>query len=188
MTVAGTPQDCDSRFHKMVKATKNLLIETIAGLSQIAPVDVVVIKGNHDSTATFMLGEILDAYFTNNKRVTIDNSPSWRKYYQFGKVGFIYTHGDKEKHSDLGLIFATEKPELWAETKFRFAKLGHLHKSKTTQHISVDTNIGFQVQILPSLSATDEWHSSKGYLGLKQAKGFLYHPLKGEIAQYTYTV
>jgi len=188
MTVAGTPQDCDSRFHKMVKATKECLINVISTLSEIAPVDVVVVKGNHDATATFMIGEILDAYFHNNQNVSIDNKPTWRKYYRWQSVSIMYTHGDKEKHNDLGMIFATEQPHLWAETKHRFAKLGHLHKSKTTNYTPIDTAIGFQVQILPSLSATDEWHYGKGYIGLKQAKGFLYHPLKGEIAQYTYTV
>lgn len=188
MTVAGTPQDCDSRFHKMVQAAKIMLIDVITGLSAIAPVDVIVIKGNHDATATFMLGEILDAFFHNNPLVQINNSPSWRKYYKFGLNSFLYSHGDKEKHNDLGLIFATEESQLWAETKFRFAKLGHLHKTKTTNYVATNTGIGFQVQILPSLSATDEWHSGKGYIGLKQAKGFLYHPTKGEIAQYTYTV
>ncbi len=187
-TVAGTPQDCDSRFHKMVRAARQLLVDTITGLSAIAPVDVLIVKGNHDATTTFLLGEILDAFFTSNDRVNINNSASWRKYYQYGSNGFMYTHGDKEKHSELGLIFATEQPALWASTKHRFAKLGHLHKTRTTNYTPIDTSIGFQVQILPSLSATDEWHSGKGYIGLKQAKGFLYHPVKGEIASYTYTV
>lgn len=187
-TTGGTPQDCDSRFSKMVKVTKELLIDTIHQLSLIAPVDVVVVKGNHDSTISFLIGEILDAFFHNNPRVKIDNSPTWRKYYQYGKVGILYTHGDKEKHNSLGLIFATEQPKMWGDTKFRFAKLGHFHKSKTMQYVSVDTEQGFQVQILPSLSGTDEWHSSKGYLGLKQCKAFLYHRTKGELATYTYTV
>lgn len=187
-TTGGTPQDCDSRFSKMVRVTKTLLIDTIHQLSNIAPVDVVIVRGNHDSTMSFMIGEILDAFFHNNPKVHIDNNPTWRKYYQYGKVGILYSHGDKEKHSDLGLIFATEQPRLWADTKYRFAKLGHLHKAKTTNYVSVNTEQGFQVQILPSLSGTDEWHAGKGYLGLKQCKAFLYHKSKGEIANYTYTV
>lgn len=187
-TTGGTPQDCDSRFSKMVKITRELLIDTIHQLSNIAPVDVMIVRGNHDSTISFLMGEILDAFFHSNPRVKIDNAPTWRKYYQYGKVGILYTHGDKEKHNSLGLIFATEQPKMWADTKFRFAKLGHFHKTKTVQYVSVDTEQGFQVQTLPSLSGTDEWHSSKGYLGLKQCKAFLYHRTKGEIATYTYTV
>lgn len=187
-TYADTPQDCDSRFAKMVVVVKKLLIETIDRLSIIAPVDILVIKGNHDSTVTFLLGEILESYYHNNECVNVNNSPKWRKYYQYGRNGFLYTHGDKENHKDLGLIFATEEPKLWADTKHRFCKLGHLHKSKKTEYTSVDSHQGFQVEILPSLSGTDEWHYSKGYLSNKQAKGFIYHKEKGEIAAYTYTV
>lgn len=188
LTFAGTPQDCDSRFAKMVKVSKELLISSLQDLSKIAPVDVVIVKGNHDSTVTFLLGEILDAWFHNNPNINVDNSPKWRKYYQYHSNSFMYTHGDKEKHSDLGLIFATENARLWADTKYRFVKLGHLHKYKKTDYITVDSHTGFQVEILPSLSGTDEWHYSKGYLSNKQAKAYLYHPTEGEIAQYTYTV
>jgi len=185
-TTAGTPQDCDSRFAKMVKRVKNVVIKSIDKLSSIAPVDVTIVSGNHDSTTSFMLGEILEAFYHNNENVNINNSPKWRKFYQFGNNGFMYTHGNNEKHSELGIIFATEMPELWADTKYRFVKLGHFHKNKTTEYITVDDKLGVQVQILPSLSGTDEWHYSKGYLSNKQAKAFLYDKVEGEIATYTY--
>jgi hypothetical protein len=186
-TTAGTPQDTDTRFHKIVKTVRRVLIETIDQLSQIAPVDIVIIPGNHDTTATFFVGEILDAWYNNNPNVTIDNAVKLRKYYKFGKNGFQLTHGDREKQADLGLLFATEEPKLWAETKFRFCQLGHFHKSKKISYVSVDTFQGFQIQIMPSLSGTDAWHAGKGYNSLKQAKAFLYHPEEGLIGEYTYT-
>ena len=55
-------------------------------------------------------------------------------------------------------------------------------------YVSVDNHQGFQIEILPSLSAADEWHSAKGYISNPQAKAFLYHKEEGEIAEYTYTV
>lgn len=187
-TFAGTSQDSDSRFFKIVQKVKEVLIKTINSLSLIAPVDVIVISGNHDPESMFMIGEILDAYYHSNPNVTIDNSPKQRKYYQYGKNGFQYTHGNEEPHQSLGLIFATEQAKLWADTEFRFAKLGHFHKNKKTNYISVDEHQGFQVQILPSISGTDAWHNSKGYMSKKQAKGFLYHRTEGEIAQFTYNI
>lgn len=185
-TFAGTRQDSDSRYFKIVRTVKKLLIEVINGLSNIAPVDVIIVSGNHDPESMFMVGEMLDAYYTNNPNVTIDNTPKQRKYYQYGSNGFQYTHGNEENHKDLGLIFATEQPNLWADTQFRFAKLGHFHKNKKLNYVSVDEYQGFQVQILPSLSGTDAWHSSKGYCSKKQAKGFLYHKTDGQIAEFTY--
>jgi hypothetical protein len=187
-TTALTPQDCDTRFNKMIKVVKELLINTITGLSAIAKVHVIVVPGNHDMSTMFMIGEILDAWFHNNKNVNVDNSSMLRKYFQWGKCGFQYTHGNEEKHQDLGLIFATERPQLWADTKFRVAKLGHYHKSKTISYTNVDSYQGFQIQVLPSLSGSDFWHNKKGYISQKQAKAFLYDKELGELAQYTYTV
>lgn len=187
-TFAGTRQDSDSRFYKIIKIVKELLIKTINRLSTIAPVDVVVISGNHDPESMFMLGEIMDAYYHSNPNVNVNNSAKQRKYYKYGKNGFLYTHGNEEKHQDLGLIFATEEPKLWANTEYRFAKLGHFHKNKKMNYISIDEYQGFQVQILPSLSGTDSWHYSKGYQSKKQAKAFLYDRDNGQIAEYTYNI
>lgn len=187
-TFAGTPQDSDCRYMKIIKAVKRILIEMIDRLSSIAPVDVIVVPGNHDTTSSFMIGEILSAFYHNNQLVNIDNTPKLRKYYQFGKVGFQFTHGNEEKHESLGLIFATEQPKLWYETKFRFCQLGHFHKNKKLWFTSVDEHQGFQIQIMPSLSGTDFWHKSKGYGSMKQAKAMLYHPQNGLIGEFTTTV
>lgn len=187
-TTAGTVVDTDSRFAKIVKVAKELLVEIITELKQIAPVDVIIVRGNHDSTVTFLLGEVIEAWFHADPLVSVDNSPKWRKYYEYGSVGVQLTHGDKEKHEELGMIFANEEPALWARTKHRFCKIGHFHKTKKINYLAVDSHPGFQIEVIPSLSGTDEWHSGKGYLSNKQAKAFLYHKEEGEIAEYTYTV
>lgn len=187
-TFAGTRQDSDSRFFKIIQTVKAILIKTINQLKEIAPVKVIVVSGNHDPESMFMLGEIMDAYYHNDKNVEVNNSPKLRKYYQYGSCGFQYTHGNEEKHESLGLIFATEESKLWADTKYRFCKLGHFHKNKKLNYVSIDEHQGFQVQILPSLSGSDAWHFSKGYNSMKQAKGFLYDKHQGEIAQYTFNV
>lgn len=187
-TVNGTPQDTDVRFMKIIKIVRRVLVEIITELSIIAPVDVVIVPGNHDSTSMFMMGEILDAFFHGNERVKIENAPKGRKYYKFGLNGIQLTHGNEEKHDSLGLIFATEQPKLWADTKFRFCQLGHFHKNKKTQYVSVDEHQGFLVQIIPSLSGTDYWHKSKGYNSLKQAKAFLFDEKEGPVGEFTTTV
>lgn len=187
-TFAGTPQDSDCRYMKIIKVVKRVLIELIDELSVIAPVDVIIVPGNHDTTSAFMMGEILEAFYHKNKRVSIDNQPKLRKYYQYGLNAIQLTHGNEEKHVDLGLIFATEKPQLWGATKFRFCQLGHFHKNKKLNMVSVDEFQGFQVQTLPSLSGTDFWHKSKGYNSLKQAKAFLYDPNKGLVGEFTTSV
>lgn len=185
-TFNGTPQDCDSRYIEMVKATKTLLIDTINDLSLLAPVDVIMVHGNHDTHTTFLLGEVLSAYYHDSPLVNINNDPTQRKYYSYGSTAIQFTHGNEERHSDLGLIFATEKPHMWGLSKYRFCQLGHFHKNKRTSYLSIDDQTGFTVQILPSLSGSDAWHLSKGYLPRKQAKAFLFSKDSGLVAEYTY--
>jgi len=187
-TTAGTRVDTDGRYFKIVRSVKHLLIETINTLSKIAPVDIVVVCGNHDSQTTFLIGEILEAYYFNVERVNVLNGAALRKYYKYGNTGMLFTHGDKEKHTSLGMIFAAENPKLWADTKYRFIKLGHLHHNKKIDYISTQEYQGFQIQVLPSLSGSDQWHYGRGYMSLKQAKAFLYDRSAGLIGEFTYSL
>lgn len=187
-TINGTVVDTDARFIKMIKVARKIVIEVIDQLSLIAPVDVLIVPGNHDETVSFMLGEILDAFYFHNQRVNIDNSPKARKYYQYGNVSLQLTHGDQESHGALGLIFATEEPKIWANTKYRFCQLGHFHKNKKIEYLSVDEHQGFQIQILPTLSSCSVWAYKKGYNSVKQAKAFLFDKEKGLIAEYTHSI
>ena len=187
-TTAGTPQDSDSRFYKIVRTVKEVLIETINELATIAPVDVVVVVGNHDEQTSFLIGEMIDAYYHSTTRVSVFNNAAPRKYYQYGKTSFMFTHGNKEKHTNLGMIFAAENPKLWCATTQRYIQLGHYHSNKKINYLSNEEFQGFQIQIIPSLSGNDAWHSGKGYNSLKQAKAFLYHKEKGLRAEITHTV
>jgi hypothetical protein len=185
-TTAGTNVSCDSRFGKMFQTAKELLIDTIDNLSGIAPVEVIIVPGNHDTVAMFTLGEVLDAWYHNNELVTVINTHTPRKYLQYGSNLLMYCHGHNEKLQDLGIICATEQPQLWAATKFRRVHVGHFHHSKQIKFIDVQEYPGFTVKVLNSLSANDAWHAEKGYNSLKGAEAFLYHKDKGLIANYFY--
>lgn len=187
LTTAGTPQDVDSRFNKLLYTARDLLIKTIDKLQQIAPVDVIIVAGNHDQQSMFTIGMVLEAWYRTAHNVRIQNSSKPRKYYQYYNSGFQFTHGDEEKQNDLGLIFATEQKVLWGNTDYHYCQLGHFHKGKKIQYVEVDEFQGFQIQILPSLSGTDYWHSRKGYSSLKRAKGFLYSQTSGCDGEFTYT-
>jgi hypothetical protein len=157
-TTAGTQQDTDSRFKKIFKEGRRIVIETIEKLKQFAPVDVLVVSGNHGKISEFMLGELLYIKYQNDKHVNVDNGAMDRKYYVYGKNLIMYTHGDQEKNSDLPLIMAAEMPKEWADCPSRYIKLGHFHQEMLREYC------GVKVEILPSLSATDAWHKRKGYV------------------------
>jgi len=188
MTTAGTPQHVDSRWQQMFNKAKGLLIKNINDLMQIAPVKVVMVSGNHDMQTVFYLGSVLEAYYRNTDRVNIDNTPTQRKYHSYGINLIGFTHGNEEKHQELGLIMATEKPMEWAMSKCRQFHLGHFHSRKTTKYLDVQEFQGFTVRVLPSLSGTDAWHNSKGYMSMKSAVAYLYEKDNGLVAEFSHNI
>jgi hypothetical protein len=173
-TTAGTPQDTDSRFSKMFREGRKILVEAIDYLKTFAPVDVIVVPGNHDNTAMFHIGDSLECWYRNDENVSVNNDPISRKYYQYGVNLIGYCHGNNEKHDKLSGIMAVEQPQMWAQTKFREWHLGHLH------HDWVREFMGCKVRILPSLTGNDRYHHDKGYVGNQRiGQAFLYDKENG---------
>jgi hypothetical protein len=186
-TTAGTPQHEDVRYQKSFVAGRKLMVDAILRLREIAPVDVVMVSGNHDTERIFYLGDTLEGWFNKTPGVTVNNAPTLRKYYAFGKCLIGYTHGHNEPHKNLPLIMATEKPELWAVAKFREIHLGHWHHKKEIFWQPVEEQNGVRVRIIPSLCPADAWHRMKGYDGLRAAEAFLWHPEHGNVGTFSVT-
>lgn len=188
-TTAGTPQSSDGRHLKMFRDARQLMTAVIERLIMVAPVDVMIVPGNHDTFSVFALGEVLAAYFAKTPTVKIDNTPPLRKYYRFGRVLLGFTHGDKEKMTDLPLIMATERPELWGMTDYREFHVGHLHQRRATNWVGVGENKGVTVRILPSLCAAEDWHVGKGYIGnIRSAEAYVWDEFDGLIGTAVYNV
>lgn len=157
-TTRGTQQDCDSRWAKMYVTGKQMLIEAIELLSQIAPITVFHIPGNHDFATSFYLIDTLYSWFRNDENVTVDASPKSRKYVEFGKCLIGFTHGDKEKKRIFGNM-QVEVPEAWGRTLYREWHLGHMHSEQ------VKEEHGIKVRNLSSVVGTDAWHFESGFVG-----------------------
>jgi len=184
-TTAGTPQDSDSRWTKVFKVVSQTMIEVIDICREVADVDVVIVPGNHDRASCFYLGEFLSAWYRSDKNVNIDNSPTLRKYYNYGNTLIGLSHGSEERHSNLPLLMAREAKEYWSKCEFYEYQIGHWHRKKTTEYNSGDTYNGVQVRVLPSLTGTDAWHYSKGFVkGIKSAVGILYNKDEGCIGEF----
>lgn len=179
-TTNGTPQEEDTRWQNTFRKGRELLIQNIQKLSEIAPVVVKVIPGNHDYERSFYLGDSLQGWFHNNENVTIDNGASPRKYFTYGKCLIGLTHGNNEKVTDLPMIMAQENPIEWAKTIYREFHLGHLHHKKETKFNATNELQGVMVRYMSSLSGTDSWHHKKGYIGArKSAEALLWDSEKG---------
>lgn len=164
-TTAGTPQDRDSRYQKMFRCGRALASEIVQKCAEFAPVELIVVPGNHDELSAFLLGEVLEAEFKNDARVDVRNELRPRKYTAFGKSLLGYTHGHAEPHGKLPGIMALEVPDLWAAASHREWHLGHLHTSKRTDSRPVDSTDGVRIRVLQSLTGLDNWHAKQGYVG-----------------------
>jgi len=181
-TTKGTQVSTDGRYHKTFYRARTLIIDSIEQARKTAPVHVVVMPGNHDRLACFHLGDSLEMYFHGQADVVIDNEPTARKYFQFGKVMLMFTHGDTGQRMDMPAVMASEQPKMWGETLFRECHTGHLHQTRTEE------KHGVRVRILPSLSPPDAWHASNAYVGcLRSAEGYIWNKSEGLIGQVFYT-
>jgi hypothetical protein len=178
-TTAGTVVDADGRWQKSFLVGREMMVKSIERLRQIAPVDVVMVSGNHDEERIFYLGEVLASWFKNAPGVTVDNSPTLRKYYTWGNSLIGFTHGKEEKPKDLPLLMATEMPKEWGASQFREFHLGHWHQKSEMSFKSISEHRGVRVRVLPSLTPPDAWHFRKGYGGLESAEAYLWHPEDG---------
>jgi len=182
-TTAGTPQDVDGRYQRTFVRVRKMITRAIRRLRQLAPVDVAMVSGNHDALSVWQLGDSLECLFEGVEDVSINNEPTLRKYYEWGKNMLLLTHGNKGKLQDYPLVMATERPEMFGRTIHREAHTGDKHQQKTIElH-------GVRVRISPALCPPDAWHSDSLYVGnSRSAEGYLWHPEEGLITQVMYTV
>ena len=172
-TTKGTPQLDSADWQETFVGYCNLMVRAINYLAKFAPVDVVVVQGNHDYERMFYAGEYLRAFFTNDQRVVVDNNFEVRKYYTYGVNMIMYTHGDKEKPAEMPLIMATEQPMMFAKAKFREVHCGHLHKEMVNEYR------GVKVRFLPSICANDAWHKMMGYEAKRTGQAHIWSKVRG---------
>ena len=168
-TFAGTPQDVDGRYAKVIACGEMAVINAVERLATIAPVKVVWVPGNHDPTTSFHLARTVQAWFRNHDWVAVDAGPSPRKYVEFGVNLIGLTHGNEEKTDALAGLMSNEQREAWARSTCREWLIGHMHRSRAWTTKPVETVDSLTVRVLRSLAGTDAWHHRKGYLNLSKA-------------------
>jgi predicted transcriptional regulator len=179
-TTAGTPQDRDSRYQKMYRAAFMLARHMVDECVKIAPVEVVIVPGNHDTVSTFTLGVALEAFYDSHPSIVVNNTPRKRKYVSYGQVLLGFAHGDKEPVNKLPSIMPVETVDLWGASRFREFHLGHFHTSKRQDAKPVQGENGVRLRYIQSLTGVDAWHAEQGYIGEPgAAEAFIWHAAKG---------
>lgn len=167
-TAHGTRQDEDSRWAKTFTEGWEVVRDGLEICLSVAPTDVIVMPGNHDTTRTYFAAEALRAWFRNNTALTIDNSPRQYKVYTFGSNFIGSTHGHLAKMERLPILFASEFPKEWGDAKNRIIRVGHLHSKMVEEYP------GVTIERIRSSGAPSAWSSASGYRSIQAGKAVLW--------------
>lgn len=168
-TTAGTPQDTEGRYDKIIETGTMALIWAVETLMAVAPVRILRIPGNHDRQTSLHLAREIATWFRHSDAVTVDHTPKARKSILYGKNLISFTHGNEEKHVDLPSILAHEERDLWAQAEYAEIHVGHWHRAKELRTMPLETHGGVGIRFLMSLSGVDAWHYLKGYCTSRRA-------------------
>lgn len=169
-TTKGTPLDRDGRIEKMLEEAVAALCDVITEMSRRAPVDVVLVPGNHDAVMTVALRQILTAEFRKHPLITINTTNTTRKYITHGRCLIGLTHGDKAQ-KNLGELMALEARSDWGQALLREVHHGHRHSEA-----AITTVAGVTIRQHPALCPPDGWHAAEGYVGAPRAMdSYVYH-------------
>ena len=183
-TTGGTAQDTDGQWWQMFLEAKNLYVQVVEMLMQVADVEVIFCPSNHDFATGFMLADTLSSWFHKSGNVTFNCDIIHRKYLEYGLNMLAFDHGDGCKVNDTKDLMADEQPQMWGRTRFRYSYKHHLHHKHKINYTSAKDYIGVTVQYLRSPSGADAWHKKKGYISPKAVEGFIHHKTQGQLASF----
>lgn len=179
-TTSGTPQDTDGMWYTNFLIAKQLYIEVLDRLLQVADVHFTFNPSNHDWSHGFFLADVIKTYYKDCENITFDCDINHRKYFTYYDNLIGTSHGDGAKTQDLPLLMAQESKD-WSTTKHRYVYTHHVH------HKVAKDFIGVTVESLRSPSSSDGWHSRNGYQHAPKAiEGFIHSKKHGQIARITH--
>ena len=180
---SGNVLDVDGRYAKILNIAIKLMRYIIEyGLQRHKKVTVINCTGNHDDLGSLWLSAALQNIYEKETRLTIINEPKFRHYYTYGNTLIGCTHGNDIKLKDLPLIMATEMPEKWGKSKYRYFYTGHFH------HDIISEYGDCKVETFRAICPQDAFSVSKGYMAGRDMKCIIIDPEKGEIERYTLNI
>jgi hypothetical protein len=180
-TTKGTEQDTHLKWFDAFLMAKQMYIDIIATLVQVADLEIVYNVSNHDQMSGFFLMDSLFSWYNTHPQITFDRSPAHRKYTTFGKNLIGTTHGDGAKQNELPLLMCHEASNHWHHCVHRYVFTHHVHHKTSKDVMSV------QIESLRSPSPADSWHHTKGYQFSPLAiEGFVFHEEYGQVARLTH--
>jgi hypothetical protein len=171
--------DSDTRYPKMVRVTLRAVRKTIdTALLHHKEVLVIIEPGNHDLATSIFLMQAISAIYEKEPRVRVDTSPRHFHYFEHGACMVMTHHGHGAKPEKLPLIMATDHPELWGRTRYRYIWTGHIH------HDSQKDFEGCRWESFRVLPPPDAWAANKGYRPMRDMKAIVLDREHGEVERH----
>lgn len=175
--------DADSRFQKVARVAIRVTRQIVAMLLQHHEhVHVVWASANHDPASSAIFREMWAAFYEQEPRVTIDNSPDVYYAYEWGDTALFYHHGHKAKIDHLAAIFASKFREIYGRAKKSYGHCGHLHQPELSAK-----NRLMRVERHATLAPPDAYGAGGGWLSEQEASVITYHRLWGQVGRQTLT-
>lgn len=169
--------DVSSRWAEAWDVGCDVAINLVRLCLEFAPVDILIVPGNHDFQRSIFMGRVLKECFNHVPHVTVDHSPGTMKRFRWGRTLLGFAHGNprNEPYHKLGVEMMTRWPEDIPGTVHREWHVGDQHRMRS-QAMTIE---GFEeqslrVRVIPSLCSPDFWHASNLYHNIRAAECFLW--------------
>lgn len=169
--------DTDSRHFKVVDITGENIIFMTDIAAQIAPVRLVIKRGNHDGDSYLALLQGAKWRYAQQENVQVELEPNNYWAHIFGRVALFGHHGDKIKPDRLVMQFLQRYRKDIAEVDHITVWTGDKH------HRKVEQFPGVMWEQASNWCEPDQYGSDYGDTAMAQA--VIYDELEGEIERYT---
>jgi len=179
--------DTDGRLAKLQDAAIDVCVRNILKCRAVAPVEVILVQGNHDQTSSLWLSKVLRAWFKDDEHVTFDCEPKLRKARLWGQTFVGLTHQIlPSKLAAAQADFSIEYKEMWGKAEFREVLFGDQHKKRTWKTGSQITHGSIMFRQLTALSPIDYWHYENLFTdAVPGGEAFVYNKVTGCMANFT---
>lgn len=159
-TLRGTPQDMMCTVGEMTDRLLAYFTYSVNKASQVAPVRIYVVAGNHDATATEIASRFLKHIYRDNPRVSVEYSDRVRKYHAIGDTLLVMHHGDYNV-KNLEAIISNESQALYPLLNFKRKVIVSGHRHVFELKMNSHSDVIYSTATSPS--KCDEWtHKNYG--------------------------
>ena len=170
--------DSDGRYEKLTEVATSACVNAVnLLLGKHKNVHVIMAEGNHDLAGSVWLRLLMKRLFSNNKRVTVEDSPF--PYYKFswGNTFLGFHHGHLSKINKMPSKFYSEFAKEMGTSDYRYLHTGHLHQKEVME------DGGVICERHPTLSQRDS-HGARGFSKtIRAAQSITYDKKYGEIGR-----